>query len=42
MFGLVASARVATISAAVWPCAAQCILFWTVLKKRWDTSMCGS
>lgn len=42
MFGVVASARIATISAAVWPCAAQCILFCTVLKNRWDASMRGS
>jgi hypothetical protein len=36
MFGRVASARMATISAAVWPCPAQCILFWTIWKNLAD------
>lgn len=34
VFGRSASARAAMISAAVWPWAAQCILFWTVTKNR--------
>jgi hypothetical protein len=42
MFGFVASARAAMIPAAVWPRAAQCILFCTVLKNSWDASMRGS
>ena len=42
MFGRLASARAAMTSAAVWPWAAQCILFCTVLKKRCDASARGS
>jgi hypothetical protein len=38
MDGLVASARAWMISAAVCPCVAQCILFWTLAKKRCDSS----
>jgi hypothetical protein len=41
MNGWDASARAWTISAAVCPCVAQWTLFWTVAKKRCDSSESG-
>jgi hypothetical protein len=42
MFGLAALARTTMISAAVWPWAAQCILFCTTLKNSRDMSVSES
>lgn len=42
IFGLSASARLPITSAAVWPCAAQCILFWTTAKNFCEASALGS